>query len=176
MKRLRGIPVWHVFGSHGLEPWGEDVAYVKQVREWLAHLQRRLPPHTGLIIENKTYSVAIHYRRVRQKRLVVQAINEAIVGLAKSRVLGGKQAVNLVPQDAPHKGKALERAQELLACDSAIYVGDDDTDEDAFGAGGPEHLLSVRIGAMRTSNARYYLRTQAEIDALLEMLVRLRAG
>jgi hypothetical protein len=32
---------------------------------------------------------------VRQKRLVVQAINEVIDGLPESRVIGGKQAINL---------------------------------------------------------------------------------
>lgn len=173
-KRLKGIPVWHVFGNHGLEPWGQDIAYRKQVRKWLDHLERRLPSYAGLIIEDKTYSLAIHYRRVRQKRLVMQAINDAIFDLHGSRVVGGKQAVNLVPRDAPHKGIALKRARRLLACDSAIYVGDDDTDEDAFGAAAPERLLSIRIGATRTSSAHYYLKSQYEIDSLLRMLVRLR--
>ena len=172
--RLKGISVRHVFGNHGLEPWGQDVAYAKRVRKWLDHLERRLSSYTGLTIEDKTYSVAIHYRSVRQKRLVVQAINDAILGLHGSRTIGGKQAVNLVPRDAPHKGMALERARRLLACDSAIYVGDDDTDEDAFRAAPPERLLSVRIGGTRKSGAHYYLKTQHEIDSLLRMLVRLR--
>ncbi|MGH2398946.1 MAG: trehalose-phosphatase, partial [bacterium] len=75
---------------------------------------------------------------------------------------------------APHKGIALERTRQLLVCDSAIYVGDDETDEDAFGAAGPERLLSIRVGATRMSSARYYLKTQHEIDSLLSVLVRLR--
>lgn len=173
-KRLHGIPVWHVFGNHGLEPWAEDVAYPRQVRVWLEHLRRRLPACAGLIIEDKKYSVAIHYRRVRQKRLAMEAIHDAILGLPGLRVIGGKQAINLVPRDAPHKGMALEHARQLLACDAAIYVGDEDTDEDAFRAAEPERLLSVRIGAARASSARYYLKTQSEIDSLLRMLVQLR--
>lgn len=173
-KRLKGIPVWHVFGNHGLEPWAQDPAYAKQVHEWVNHLGRRLSSYAGLIIEDKTYSVAIHYRCVRQKRLVVQAINDAVLGLHGSRVVGGKQAVNLVPRNAPHKGMALERARRLLACDCAVYVGDDDTDEDAFRVAPTERLLSIRIGATRTSGARYYLKTQYEMDSLLRTLLRLR--
>lgn len=176
MKRLEDIPVWDVFGNHGLEPWGQDPAYAKQVHEWVDHLERRLASYTGLIIEDKTYSVAIHYRCVRQKRLVLKAINDAVLGLRGSRAFGGKQVVNLVPRDAPHKGMALERARRLLACDCAIYVGDDDTDEDAFGVAPPERLLSIRVGATRTSGAHYYLKTQYEIDSLLRMLVRSRIG
>jgi trehalose-6-phosphatase len=44
---------------------------------------------------------------------------------------------------------ALERARRLLACDSAIYVGDDETDENAFEAAASSRLLSIRIGATR---------------------------
>jgi trehalose 6-phosphate phosphatase len=172
--RVNGISVKDVLGNHGLEPWRRHVAYAKRVQEWLDHLERRLPPFTGLIVENKTYSVAIHYRSARQKRLVAHAINAAVRGLRGSRVVGGKQAVNLVPRTAPHKGRALERAQRLLGCDAAIYVGDDDTDEDAFRMAPPDRLLSVRIGATRKSGANYYLKNQYEIDFLLRTLIRLR--
>ena len=175
-KRLKGIPVLHVVGNYGLEPWDKNVAYVTRVRKWLQHLERRLPAHAGLIIENKTYSVTIHYRTVRQKGLVEQAIHDAVLGLAGSRAIAGRQAINLVPRDAPHKGRALERVRRLLACDAAIYVGDDDTDEDAFRMAPVDRLLSVRIGRAKRSRARYYLKTQPEIDALLRVLIRLRPG
>lgn len=174
MKRLKGIPVGQVFGNHGLEPWAQDTAYAEQVREWVDHLEHRLPSFSGLIIENKTYSVAIHYRCVRQKRLVLQAINSAVLGLCGSRIMGGKQAVNLVALDAPNKGMALERARRLLACDCAVYVGDDETDEDAFRGSAPDRLLSIRIGAAQTSSAQYHLKSQDEMDSLLRMLVQLR--
>jgi trehalose 6-phosphate phosphatase len=173
---LRGVPVKHVIGNHGLEPWARSAVYVKRVRRWLDELERSLPPYAGVFIENKIYSLAIHYRHVqkKQKRLVIRAINEAVAGLTGSRTIGGKEVINVVPRSAPHKGMALERARRLLACDRAIYVGDDDTDEDVFSGAPPERLLSVRVGIRRSSNASYYLKTQLEIDALLSILVRLR--
>jgi trehalose 6-phosphate phosphatase len=69
---------------------------------------------------------------------------------------------------------ALEHVRRLLSCDAAIYVGDDQTDEDAFAAGPPDRLLAIRVGARRGSRARYTLRNQAEVDDLLRALVALR--
>jgi hypothetical protein len=51
-------------------------------------------------------------------------------------------------------------------------VGDDDNDEDAFALGG--NIVSVRIRRKLRSKAGYFLRTQTEIDELLELLIRLR--
>ena len=35
-------------------------------------------------------------------------------------------------------------------------------------------MVAVRIGRKQRTHARYYLRTQTEIDELLELLVQLR--
>ena len=84
--------------------------------------------------------------------------------------------VNLLPKGAPTKGTALERACRLLVCDLALYVGDDETDEDVFGEFSPERLLSVRVGSSLASRALYCLKHQGEIDQLLRRLVALRAS
>lgn len=72
-RRLAGIPLWYVFGNHGLEPWGERATDAIQVRQWLDRLERQLQPYRGLSIEDKTYSVTIHYRQVREKRRALKA-------------------------------------------------------------------------------------------------------
>lgn len=172
--RLAGIPVWNVSGNHGAEPWGGTLAGAARVREWVADLDGRLSGCSGVSIEDKRYSVTIHYRHARDRRRSRQAITEALAGLKGARVLGGKQAVNLVPRGAPNKGVALERGRRLLACDTAIYVGDDETDEDAFGAAPRRRLLSIRVGRARRTRARHYLRNQGEVDRLLQMLIALR--
>jgi DNA-binding MarR family transcriptional regulator len=83
--------------------------------------------------------------------------------------------VNVLPAGAPHKGTALERALARLGCDRAIYVGDDDTDEDAFALPRPGRLLAVRVGRRRGTAAAWFIRRQADIDRLLLELVALRA-
>jgi trehalose 6-phosphate phosphatase len=82
--------------------------------------------------------------------------------------------VNIVPADAPHKGMALERERSRLFCDTAIYVGDDETDEDVFALDQPGRLLSIRVGRKEDSRADFYLESQAGIDPLLRLLARLR--
>jgi trehalose 6-phosphate phosphatase len=173
-RMLAAIPVWAIFGNHGLEPLGQRPAYARQVREWIARLEQQLTAYPGVAIEDKTYSLTVHYRRTRAKRRVARAIRATAARLPGSRVMGGRHAVNIIPTGAPHKGAALERARRLLACDYAIYVGDDETDEDVFRISPSDHLLSVRIGRTRASAAAYYLRAQPEIDLLLRALLRLR--
>jgi trehalose 6-phosphate phosphatase len=172
--RLEDVPLWTVFGNHGWPPWGRHPPYATHVHEWAASLRRRLRDYPGVIVEDKTYSVAVHYRCVRRKRAVRDAIRDAVADLQGVRVIGGKESVNLVPLGAPNKGTALEWARTILACDCAVYLGDDDTDEDAFGAATADRLLSIRVGAARASTARYYVRRQQDVDALLDVLVSLR--
>jgi trehalose 6-phosphate phosphatase len=172
--RVSSAPVWHVAGNHGLEPWGEQAAYAARVREWVQKLRRRLEGVDGVTIEDKTYSVTVHYRRARRKDRVRRAVSHALRSLRGARVIGGTEAFNVMPRGAPHKGEALERARRLLACDKAIYVGDDETDEDAFSAARADRLLSVRIGNSRRSRAAYRLKDQRQIDRFLRRLLSLR--
>jgi trehalose 6-phosphate phosphatase len=176
VHRLRDIPIVHVSGNHGLEPWAEDPRYIRQAQQWVRELSPRLAPCRGVVIENKTYSLSIHYRGARDKQAALEAIDGATRDLRGARRIGGRMVVNLLPEDAPNKGTALERACRLLVCDFALYVGDDETDEDVFGVFGPERLLSVRVGSEPHSRASYCLKHQGEIDHLLRRLVALRAS
>lgn len=171
---MDGVPVWHLSGNHGLEPWGENPAYPVQVAKWGRQLERRLVRYPGVFVENKVYSLTIHYRRARPKRLVLRAVHRALRTLRGARTIPGREAISVLPRGAVDKGDALERARRLLQCDLAIYVGDDDTDEDAFAAARPDRLLAIRIGLRHRSRARYHLRNQGEIDQLLETLIALR--
>jgi trehalose 6-phosphate phosphatase len=173
-RRVESIPVWHVSGSHGVEPWGEDPSYAAQVRKWVRRLQRALAGYPGVVVEDKGYSLAVHYRHARQKQRALRAIRAVVCTLPGCRIIGGDHTVNLVPRGAPHKGVALERARRLAACDAAIYVGDDETDEDAFAAGHRNTMLGIRIGRTGRSRARYRLNDQREIDQFLQALIALR--
>jgi trehalose-6-phosphatase len=114
----------------------------------------------------------VHYRQSQQKTEARRRILAATRNLRQVRVVGGKQVVNLVVDRSPDKGEALEAERDRLGCNWVLYVGDDENDEDAFALDG--NIVGVRIGRKQQSRARYYLRTQAEIDQLLELLVLLR--
>jgi trehalose 6-phosphate phosphatase len=173
-RRVDAVPIWHVAGNHGVEPWGQQPGFATQVQTWVQHLERRLRGCQGVQVEDKRYSLAVHYRRARHPRQALAAILRAVRQLRGYRLIGGDRTVNLVPRGAPHKGVALERARRLLVCDTAIYVGDDDTDEDAFRAARADRLLAVRIGRSARTRARYWLKDQADIDRFLQALLALR--
>jgi trehalose 6-phosphate phosphatase len=171
---LRGIRLEQVVGNHGIEPREATRSLHDRVRRWLPLLEQRLGGLKGVRIEDKTFSVALHYRRSREKRNARAAILEAAAALGPVRIIGGKQVVNVLPEGAPHKGIALERERDRLRCDTALYVGDDETDEDVFGLDQPGRLLTVRVGPRRASHAAYYIKNQAAVDRLLAELLELR--
>lgn len=171
---LRGIRLQQVIGNHGIEPGRATRPRMDEVERWAALLGQRLSPLKGVRIENKGFSVAVHYRQSREKKRARAAIVEAAAALGPIRLIAGKQVVDIVPEGAPHKGIALERERDRLRCDTAIYVGDDETDEDVFGLDQPGRLLTVRVGPKSASHASYYVKDQAAVDELLAALVSLR--
>jgi trehalose 6-phosphate phosphatase len=173
-KRLQRVPVWHLIGDHGFESRDTTDTVAAHVREWAAQLKSRLPQQKGLVIEQKRHSVTVHYRHARNKRRVLELLAAAAHELRDARAIYSPEAINFLPNRGPHKGLALQQACRAFACDTAIYIGDDDTDEDAFASAGPERLLSIRVGTKRPSIAQYRLKRQADIDHLLRVLIELR--
>jgi trehalose 6-phosphate phosphatase len=126
-------------------------------------------------IEDKTYSLAIHYRRAREKRSARKAIYDAVAALPTAmRIVPGKLVLNVVPALAPDKGDAFLDLRSKACADTALFVGDDVTDEDVFKLDEPGRLVSVRVGESKSSSAMYFLRDQRAIDTLLARLVALR--
>jgi trehalose 6-phosphate phosphatase len=176
LGRLRHVEVCRVVGNHGAEPSADADVMRRRVQRWLPVLTGRLSRRQGVVIEDKGFSVAVHYRQARERNSTRRAVLSAARSLKDVRLVGGKLVVNFVVPDAPHKGLALERERLHYGCDTVIYVGDDETDEDVFQIDRPGQLLSIRVGKKRTSAAAYYIRNQAEIDRVLERLVAARGG
>ncbi len=171
LEKLSGAHVAAVLGNHGAES-GSVPAPRREVKRWQAALEPELDSIPGTWIEKKTFSLAIHYRQAPRKAETRRRILSAAQKLKDARVFGGKQVVNVVGRQAPHKGDALAAERDRLQCNWVLYFGDDENDEDAFALAG--NIVPVRIGRKQRTHARYYLRTQTEIDELLELLVRLR--
>jgi trehalose 6-phosphate phosphatase len=90
-----------------------------------------------------------------------------------ARVIRGREVVNLVPEEGCTKGEAVVALRRRLALDFAVYVGDDESDEDVFGSGAVE--VGVRVAPGDGSAADLSLASQAEVDDLLARLVSRRA-
>ena len=176
-RRLYGIPLRIIIGNHGFdrEAAGRaatDVA-ARTVRRWVQRLKRELGSVAGVAIENNGVSAAVHYRGAADGRRVRRKIL-ATVAEIDARVVEGKKVINLLLVTSPHKGIALGRARRRLHCDTALYAGDDITDEDAFASDFPNRLLAIRVRPKADSAATYFIRSQAAIDDLLEALIAAR--
>jgi trehalose 6-phosphate phosphatase len=165
---LEGVPGWE---SHALE-------YEDQARGWKSELEQRLAKNhvdTGIWLEDKRYTLSLHYRAAQHRSHAEKQVHELVHGLRpEPRLIGGKCVLNVVPQGAPNKGSAVEELMRGTGTQSAIYVGDDHTDEDVFSLR-DERLLTVRIGHAAHTAARFFLNERSEMAALLdELIVRLR--
>lgn len=173
--RLRFKPRF-VVGNHGLEGIDKasfSLAKARQIsRRWAEDL-KTVKFEPGVEIEDKDYSLALHYRRARNKRVARSQIQKAIEGLSPSpRVIQGKFVYNVLPAGAPHKGAALLDLLDKCRMKHILYIGDDDTDEDVFNLpydGG--QLMTIRIGKKNSSQANYYIRRQTQINQVLRLLV-----
>lgn len=173
--RLEGVGVGFVVGNHGVEPGPTAEGCEADVRALVPWLRRALDGVDGVDLEDKRFSVALHYRDARRRRDARAAIERALAAApVPVRQVGGKLVVNALPERAANKGDALFELRAKAGADAALYVGDDVTDEDVFAHDQPGRLLSVRVGASRASAAPYFLRDQREVDALLARLVALR--
>lgn len=176
-KRLGDAAVHSIVGNHGIEPGVDLAGFEARTREAREHLAPRLADLSGVDIEDKRYSLAVHYRKSRTKRAHLLAILKAVGAVPGPplRAIHGKLVVNVLPGGAPTKGDAVLRLRDEIRADVALYVGDDATDEDVFALRQPGRLVTIKVGPTRKSSAIYHLRNQGEIDPLLQRLVELRA-
>jgi trehalose 6-phosphate phosphatase len=173
--KVAGLGLRAVIGNHGMETTRPTRAVLRRTAAWHAQLTAALPGIPGLVIEDKGSSLAVHYRRTKSPVTVRRKVRIAVEKLRDVRIVDGKRVVNVMPADAAHKGTALLAQCKRLRCQAALYLGDDDNDEDAFGVDRRKlRLLGIRVGASRRSRADYYVPGQSAVDALLAALLAAR--
>jgi trehalose 6-phosphate phosphatase len=176
--RLAGVPLRLIVGNHGQEEEAPDPAseeMARQVAQWRAEVLGALPPLPGLLLEDKGISLSLHTRPLApaDKERVGRAARALAAARPEVRLVLGKEVINIVPRGARHKGDALRRAVAQTGCAGAIYVGDDETDEDAFAAAAEAGWLGIRVEEGPASRAGCFLPDQGAIDALLRVLLSL---
>jgi trehalose 6-phosphate phosphatase len=165
-SRLDAATIRWVVGNHGAE-WERVAPRLKRrVDAWRVALEPAM--FEGVELEDKGLSLSLHFRGARDPDWAERKLRALAAGLEGVALKRGKRVLNLLPAGSPNKGDALKRLRRLSLCGAALYVGDDDTDEDAFAVRG---ALGVRVGPSKHSRAKWFLRGQAEIDALLKRLM-----
>ena len=177
--RVEGIPT-HLVGNHGLEGLHTSERVMHQARDccraWLKTVLKEQQHLTkaGVVVEDKTYSLTFHYRQASSSQDAREAIFHTAAFLSPApRLVMGKAVVNTIPPGSLHKGSAMLELMHQLQSPAALYVGDDDTDEDVFSLP-DERIVTVRIGKKATSAAQFYLQRQSQIGSLLQYLAEAR--
>ena len=141
------MPLWYVYGNHGLEPARQERAMrIRTPAAWVAQNRApHLPSDLGVRIEDKGLLLTLHFRGVRRSgpsasrrsRRPLRRCPTSPSSVATRRSTCFRAARG-------NKGVALAQARDIFACHHAIYVGDEDTDEAAFAVGG-ERTLAIRV-------------------------------
>lgn len=167
-------------GQHGLEHRGADGTVVR--REFapaaMDILRTALTPvvdqHSGLLLEDKGASLALHYRR--QPRLapylhrLMHDLAAGLFGLIELQP--GKRVIEARPAGW-HKGTAIAGflAEPPFRGRQPVFIGDDITDENGFAIINAMHGLSIKVGPGRTE-ARYRLPDVGAVLAWLSTIAR----
>jgi trehalose 6-phosphate phosphatase len=164
-------------GNHGAEGLPgreeEEAGYIPLGSAWEEQLCLLLPDKmsTGIIFENKGATLSLHYRNAPDPAMAQREILNAIHRLVPlPRRVSGKYVENLAPQEAPHKGEALTLIMHHLGCRRALFVGDDETDEDVFRLM-DDAIFGIRVEMTTRSAARYFIGERDEIGALLDEII-----
>lgn len=144
--RIAGVPGAWIVGNHGSEivdPSGAIVidadvaAREPHVAAALAALERDLSGVPGIVIENKRWSLSVHYRLADPAiEPILREVVDRIAAANNLRVTTGKLVFELRAPVDINKGTAVvslaNRLGALNAEASVFFAGDDRTDEDAF--------------------------------------------
>ena len=176
-------------GSHGFDIAGAGglrrelgAAYLPVLDTAETELREALDEIPGAQLERKHFSVAAHYRNVNENDAfrVAQAVDAVAAGHRELRRMDGKKVYELLPDIDWNKGKAVLWLLETLELERGnalpIYIGDDRTDEDAFGALANRGVGILVSEQLQATVASYSLKNPEEVERFLaELIARLPA-
>ena len=176
-------------GNHGLEIEGSKIKFESQISSQLFSIIRNLKEELtnklskikGIFVEDKDVTLSVHYRlATRSSYLLAKKIIEEVIqpflARNKIKVSYGKKVIDIKPPVQWNKGRVvawlLARQTFILGNHQImpIYLGDDVTDEDAFGML-KNKGLTIYIGKPKNSQAKYYLKDTQEVFEFLKKIL-----
>lgn len=178
-----GLPQLIYAGNHGLEIEGcglefrepAAVALAGRVEGISQDLEVLLANIPGVLVEKKGLTTSVHYRNVPsdQWEEIAQTTGDVVAANSLHFYLAaGHRVIEIRPRVNWHKGSAVkwvldrlhDRARRLV-----FYIGDDQTDEDAF-ASLPDGV-TAKVGPGSSAHARFALADPAAVQHFLEWLL-----
>ncbi len=179
-------------GNHGIEiegPWLKFVyppaeAVRPVIRRLYSRLSEALAGFEGAFVEDKGIALSVHYRLVREDRVdeLKRACEETVRRLrseGKIRTTEGKKVYEVRPGVLWDKEDAIVLLMSGWTSSTgsstslAIFLGDDLTDEGGFKVVNKHEGVSIYVGETgRSTAARYFLRSPAEVAEFLQRLIQ----
>lgn len=173
-------------GSHGFDIKGPQFSLIQPeaekttplIEKITKELHKKLDSIEGLLIEEKKFSVAVHYRLVDEERYL-DGIREYVEKIVRDnpqlRLMYGKKVFEILPAIDWNKGKAIIWIMQALGLSwdeySVIYIGDDTTDEDAFRAIRTRGAGILVSKENKPSSADFRVSSVQDIKKLLTMIL-----
>ena len=187
-RRIVGVEhVWTI-GNHGAEvmdPDGEVVVdpdierYAEPVATTARTLAPLIAPLRGVVLENKGWTLSVHYRGADEALLPrLQATVDGVVLQNGLRVTEGKKVIEIRPPVPIDKGTAVYRLARdlggLAPGASLLFAGDDVTDEDAFLRLRAQHpnAVTIHVGNFADTAAEFVLADPEAVHDLLRRIAR----
>jgi trehalose 6-phosphate phosphatase len=134
-RRMVGVDGLIYVGSYALD--ADQGLSFDAVRPALGLIEPHLAELPCVELELKQVSFALHYRNCLDAARVgprLLALLQPIAALTATRLLEGKQVIEVAPRALPDKGSALLRLLLALEIRGVVFVGDDLADAEAFRA------------------------------------------
>lgn len=145
VRSLVGVDGLFYAGSHGFEIESPDgkhfehraaVEVLADLDEAQRLLEQEVTDLDGVVVERKRFAIAVHTRRASSRMIRMRAGHvtaDVASRFDRLRLTGGKEIHELRPAVAWDKGAALIYVLDFLpGHPKPLYIGDDETDEDAF--------------------------------------------
>ena len=170
----------HLIAEHGAFAKGPNHKWICEIdsdQSWkpaiLPILQRYTNHCNGSFIEEKTTSLAWHYRNAEVEVVSIRAkemreeLREVISNDTRLCMMEGMKVIE-VRRAGYDKGYAALRYLKDNGFDFILAIGDDKTDEDLFRVL-PPHAFTLKVGLV-PSLAKYNLRNQTEVAKFITSL------
>jgi trehalose 6-phosphate phosphatase len=186
VRERAGIDGITYAGNHGLEIETDTLCFREpraesmrlELRRLVLRLEVLLAETTGIEIEEKGLSVAVHYRQVHETLhdWVRGSVAETVCRSQAFSYICGKMVVDIRPKVEWNKGSAVKWILERFSSQVPypVLMGDDATDEDAFSALAGQ-ALTIHVGEPKKTSARFWIPDVCAVRAFLSEVYELRS-
>jgi trehalose-phosphatase len=175
---LKGI---YFIGNHGLEIFTPGCGIKQLIPEKVVpelkriqdRLNNQLKDYKGVLIEDKGCILTIHYRNADPRWIppLLMALKQEIKDSVVQLCLGfGKMVFEIKPKSEVNKGTAVLELLNQVSQDRVLplYIGDDQTDEDAFKV--LKKGITIFVGLPSLISAKYYVNDPLDVYQFLKTL------